>query len=187
MPIGRLNRKGRRMKDENDVDQAIREIRAQPALPGFAAESAGLGPLPAGPFMIGRVRGVNDEGARLVSTFVPTAYELEVLARHYLEAIQEINFYGRYAGMSASYGIRFGPFADRRLDTIAEALGEEAFDRAVASVRQDWEKRRTDIEERLAKPCMQCGHPREFGDLGRLVPEYQDDALCLRCYEKGGA
>jgi hypothetical protein len=65
------------MKDEKDVGQTQLEIAQQPARPGFAGESAGLGPLPAGGCVIGVVHGVNDDAARLVSTFVPTGMSLK--------------------------------------------------------------------------------------------------------------
>jgi hypothetical protein len=185
VPTSTPNRKGSSVKTQTDPADLMLEIANQPAPPGFAEDSAGLGPLPVGRVVIGDVHGVNDEGARLVPTFIPTAYELEVLARHYVKAIYDIEYFGRFAQTSGSYEIRFGPFADRRLGTIAETLGREVFDGAIAPVRHDHEKDVKDTEERLAKPCAQCGCARDFFDLGRPMREYEDDGLCEGCYKKG--
>jgi hypothetical protein len=101
-----------------------------------------------------------------------------VLTNHYLDAISDIEFMWRYGGQSGSYEMRVGPFGARRLDTLAEVLGDEAFDRAVASTREEFDKQCKDIEARLAKPCVNCGRTRNFDDLLRPVREYQDDDLC---------
>ncbi len=52
-------------------------------------ESQGLGALGG---VIGVVSGVNDASAYLVEDFKPTLYELEVLARHYLEKAREVEY-----------------------------------------------------------------------------------------------
>ncbi len=64
----------------------------------MAVESEGLGPL--GGVIGGGISGLNDQSASLVENFKPTLYELEVLARHYLEEAREIEFWGEFLGYS---------------------------------------------------------------------------------------
>lgn len=107
-------------KGENDYFQMMREIAEQPAPPGFAKGSAGLGAFPLTERLVmGRVHGVNDEGARLVSAFIPTVYELEILAHHYLEVVNTSTSWaptrGRAVATSSasgrlpSYGLQRSP------------------------------------------------------------------------------
>jgi len=119
-------------------------------------ESEGLGAIRAGGSIIGRISGVNDESACLVEHFKPTQYELEVLARHYLENARDIEFYGRFLGASGSYEIRMHPFAYRRLATIKSVLGEKRLQEAIARTEEKWDEifKRA---EKDAKPCKACG------------------------------
>ena len=130
----------------------------------MAVESEGLGPL--GGVIGAGIRGVNDQSASLVENFKPTLYELEVLARHYLEEARMIEFDGRFLGMSGSYEIRMQPFAYRRLATIESILGEERLQEAISRAEEKWDKRFAEAEEieKNLEPCKSCGAKRDYHD-----------------------
>jgi len=129
-------------------------------------ESEGLGPIGAGGFIIGRISGVNEESAYLVEHFKPTQYELEVLARHYLEEARNIEFKGQFLGYSGSHEIRMRPFAYRRLATIEGVLGKHKFDKAIARTEEEQNRsfaKAAEIEKNL-EPCKGCGAKRHYWD-----------------------
>ncbi len=132
----------------------------------MAVESEGLGAIGGGGFVVGRVSGVNDESAYLVEHFKPTQYELEVLARHYLDEAREIEFWSRFLGCGDSYGIRMRPFAYRRLATIKAVLGEKRFQEAIARTEEKWDKGFAEAEEieKNLEPCKSCGAKRDYYD-----------------------
>ncbi len=142
-------------------------------------ESEGLGQLVAGGFLIGVVPGVNNESATIVEEFKPTVYELEVLARHYLEEAREIEFAGKFLGYSGSYEIRMRPFAYRRLATIEGILEKHRFDKAIAGTEEEWNRRfaeAAEIEKNL-EPCKSCGAKRVYYDYAFPSP----DGYCGAC------
>ena len=120
----------------------------------WPAEAEGLGPGGIGRFTVGVTPGVNDASAFIVDDFAPTRYELEVLANHYLDEINKIEWNGEFLGASGSWEIRFGPFASRRLGTIQGLLGEDDFDEALRATNKKWEKAFT--ESRKDPPCPSC-------------------------------
>ncbi len=144
----------------------------------MAVESEGLGPL--GGVIGAGIRGVNDQSASLVENFKPTLYELEVLARHYLEEAREIEFDGKFLGSSGSYEIRMHPFAYRRLATIENVLGEERFQKAIARTEEKWDKifaEAAEIERNL-EACKGCGRKRVYYDYAAPgIP----DGYCHEC------
>jgi hypothetical protein len=141
----------------------------------WPVESEGLG----GVFG-GCVRGVTDQSACLVDNFEPTLYELEVLARHYLETIYSIDFNYRFLCMSGSSSIRRRPFADRRLATIEAIIGVARFRNAIASTEEEWAKEFAETEEfeRNLEPCKQCGRKRVYYDCA--APDIPDE-YCNAC------
>ncbi len=129
-------------------------------------ESEGLGPIGGAGWVIGVVGGVNDESACLVEHFKPTQYELEVLARHYLEEARNIEFKGQFLGYSGSHEIRMRPFAYRRLATIEGVLGKHKFDKAIAQTEEEHNRgfaKAAEIEKNL-EPCKGCGAKRDYCD-----------------------
>ncbi len=146
----------------------------------MAVESEGLGPL--GGVIGGGIRGVNDQSASLVENFKPTLYELEVLARHYLEEARMIEFDGRFLGMSGSYEIRMQPFAYRRLATIESILGEERLQEAISRAEEKWDKRFAEAEEieKNLEPCKSCGAKRDYHDYAFPTT----DGYCGACDHK---
>ncbi len=141
-------------------------------------ESEGLGPI-AGVIGAG-ISGVNDSTAYLVENFKPTLYELEVLARHYLEEAREIEFYGRFLGSSGSYEIRMHPFACRRLATLESFLGAERFHKAIARTIEAEDRAFAQAEEveKNLEPCKACGAKRTYYD---SVMSFIPDGICGAC------
>jgi hypothetical protein len=150
-----------------------KETRMEKQIP---VESEGLGPL-AG--CIGVIRGVNDESAYLVKEFKPTLYELEVLARHYLEEARDIEFGWTFLGFSGSYEIRMQPFAYRRLATIQSILGDQRLQEAISRVEEKWDKRFAEAEEieKNLEPCKSCGAKRDYYDYASPIT----DGYCGAC------
>lgn len=84
-------------------------------------------------------RGVTGESARLVNGYRSTRYELEVLARHYMDRIGNNRFLETVCLQTSSSGQRFEVFAGRRLNTIEGILGKEATDSAIKRVVDKWD------------------------------------------------
>ena len=143
----------------------------------FAQESEGLHPMRVNGFAIGVVNGVNDMGSELVDEFIPTRYELSILAQHYAERIWEINHFWEAHGQSGSYEIRMGPFATRRLDRIWNILADEELATTADYIAKQ-ESILEEIREKVANPppCSDCGISREG-------PLPLDMELCEPCAE----
>ena len=111
--------------------------------------------------------GVNDESAKLVDGFKPTRYELECLARHYVDISEMRNFY-ETAYESPGVYLTDEIFARRRLDTIYGVLGEAAFEKAVAPNQKKWGEKWARFHS--ASPCEHCGE--------KFAPEDHDPNEC---------
>src|SRR5262245_10505490 len=116
------------------TDDFVNQLN-RPLGPGMPAESAGLGACWG---IGGGVRGVNDRWALLVEGFAPTEYELVVLAKHYLDVRMEVALIYRCYEQYGSDWWRQQAFADARLNTIEQALGEEKFNAAIAKKLAEW-------------------------------------------------
>ena len=127
-------------------------------------ESEGQGAIAGGGFVIGAVSGVNDESARLVEDFKPTQYELEVLARRYLDEIRNNEFWWEFLKSTGTY--KRERFVLRRLATIEAALGKERFQEAIASTKEEWKREFAMMEEfvKNLEPCKACGEKRTYED-----------------------
>ena len=124
-------------------------------------ESEGLGctagGLPFGPpSFIAPTPGVTDEAADLVDDFTPTKYELAVLARHYAEKKNQIDFDVWVLAQVGSSDWRFSIFADRRLDALLQCLGKQEFEAEVGPIQQHWDDKYADAQEACVR-CTQCG------------------------------
>ncbi len=58
------------------------------------------------------------------------------------------------------------PFAYRRLETIEDFLGEQRFQKAIASTKEEWDRAFAEAEEieRNLGPCKRCRGKRTSGD-----------------------
>jgi hypothetical protein len=162
------------MTTDDFLDQLNR-----PLGPGMPAQSAGLGACWG---IGGGVRGVNDRWALLVEGFAPTEYELVVLAKHYLDVRMEVALIYRCYEQYGSDWWRQQAFADARLNTIEQALGEEKFNAAIAKKIAEWTQKFSDIEkeEQSLAPCTKCGARRSLAELAN-EPADGPAGLCARC------
>ncbi len=97
----------------------------------------------------------------LLPDFRPALYELEVLANHYLNTIERVNFNMRFHDLDQT-SIQI--FSIRRLATIKDVLGEEGFRKAIADTVEKWNKEFAEAEEFEAnlEPCRHCGAKRDY-------------------------
>ncbi len=128
-------------------------------------------------FVVGLTYGVNDEAARLVAGFEPTIYELEVLAKHYVEEANDIELFWRIYEQGGSEQTRKVNFAYERLRTLESVLGSERFNAAIGPVVDKWNKEfaEAEEEEKALAPCSKCGGKR------RLVDKYQGGCSACHC------
>ncbi len=122
----------------------------------------------------GFVPGVNGDFACLVDDFKLTEYELEFLAEHYLDTARWIEFDGRFLAWSGSHESRMLAFARRKLATIENVLGKEQFQRAIARITEEWDRRFAKAEqiEKNMEWCGRCGSKRTYADYVRCSEEY---------------
>jgi hypothetical protein len=99
-----------------------------------------LGPMKAGPFLIGCVDEVNGQGAQEVSGYPLTRHELLILVRHWYEADLDNDIFCFLHQCSGSREIRIGPYASRRLARIKAILGEDAVQKVVDQVLAEMRK-----------------------------------------------
>ncbi len=115
----------------------------------------------------------------VVENFRPTQYELEFVARHYLDALLTYDIIWRYAG-SPSLNRGVVQCLYERLHVIKDALGAESFKEATASIIEERKKMfaEADEEEERLDPCTKCGGKRSLPD------EANGSALCAECARK---
>ena len=131
----------------------------------YPRESRGLGP--AGD--IGIVEGVNDSSAKLVEGFVPTRYELKILAVHYLNQAREIEYCWEESGQVGSNQGRLHPFCYARAAMIRDLLGTEEFEKATRSIDSHWDEKIKDLIDNSPR-CESCGARLHLFDTdGRCV------------------
>jgi hypothetical protein len=89
---------------------------------------------------IGDVPWVNGEDAQGCPDYVPTRHELEVLARHWLQAELDVIRWFEETGCSGSTEWRTRVYANQRLARLEQVLGHETLDRIVDEVGEAWER-----------------------------------------------
>ena len=115
-----------------------------------------------------------DASARLLEDFRVDRNELEVLARDYLEQVNNIDYWMIACGMLDN---KTRDFATHRLASIEPILGEDVFAKLVASVYEKWEKELADLEVAIATlKCEECGGECWTGNLF-------DPPLCQECID----
>ena len=92
------------------------------------------------------VKGVNDASARFVEDFQVTRYELEVLARYYLEDVRDVEFKSAAYMQSGSDSTRRSRFGAKRLDSIERILGADVLAKALATVEEKWRRQFDDLK-----------------------------------------
>jgi hypothetical protein len=111
---------------------------------GANRDTEGLGTMAVGPFIMGSVDAINGEGGREVPEFVATRHELKQLAAYWAEERLEQDFDWFLYQSSGSSEWRWSAFINRRLNRLAEVLGQEAMrvvqDDAIVSFRKRYPK-----------------------------------------------
>jgi hypothetical protein len=111
---------------------------------GANRDTEGLGTMAMGPFIVGSVDAINGEGGREVPEFVATRHELKQLAAYWAEERLEQDFDWFLYQSSGSSEWRWSAFISRRLNRLAEVLGQEAMrvvqDDAIVSFRKRYPK-----------------------------------------------
>ena len=102
-----------------------------------------------------------EESSPFVHGFVATEYDLAVLAQHYLDDVNET--YLDYWLTAQGGSMRFTRFLERRLRSILDAIGCDAFEAAVESKSAKWRTRVTEIKANSIR-CARCGcvHDRRY-------------------------
>ena len=90
------------------------------------------------------VDAVNGPGPEEFKQYDPTRCELLLLARHWAEVNLGIQLDWYLYGQTGSTEIRLGPFANRRLDSIAEAIGDAAVHEVVTEIENEARERMGD-------------------------------------------
>ena len=108
-------------------------------------DARGLGPRQTGPFAIGLVDMIVGEGGLEVPGLAPTKYETLLLVRAWAGEILDRDFGFFLYGSVGSSEWRIREYANRRLNTIAKAIGEEEVKKAFkieipVKDRDGWEK-----------------------------------------------
>jgi hypothetical protein len=83
---------------------------------------------------------VNGPDSAEVLSFVPTRYELIQLVKHWATIIMGYQFDKFVYQQGSPNGSRRAVFADRRIDRIATVLGEEAVEKAINEVEEEFIK-----------------------------------------------
>jgi hypothetical protein len=97
---------------------------------GTNCDTQGLGTMKAGPCILGSVGAINGEDGMEVPDFVPTRHELKQLAGYWNGERIDSDFDWFAYQQSGSSEWRWSVFISRRLNRLAEVLGEEAMQQA---------------------------------------------------------
>lgn len=89
---------------------------------------------------IGHVDEVNGPGAMEVPQFVPTRHELFQLAKYWALTVLDMDFCYFCYQQTGSTEIRLGPFANRRINRIAEYLGASRVQEAWKAAEDEFAK-----------------------------------------------
>jgi len=87
-----------------------------------------------GPFLVGYVDEVNGTEAVEVPDFVPTRHELIQIVKYWAKERVDNAWFFFVTGQTGSSEWRINLFAERRIDRIAEILGEDEVEKAIDEV-----------------------------------------------------
>jgi hypothetical protein len=113
-------------EEQQNPCKAIDYNDAIEASVGTNRDTKGLGKMKVGPFTIGSVGPINGEDGKEVPDFVPTLHELKQLALYWMRERIDRDFEWFAYQQSGSSEWRWNVFISRRLNRLAEVLGEEA-------------------------------------------------------------
>jgi hypothetical protein len=127
-------------EEQQQPREGLKYIDKIEASVGTNRDTQGLGTMKVGPSTVGDVGPINGEDGKEVSEFVPTLHELKQLASYWMHERIDHDFEWFAYQQTGSSEWRWSVFISRRLDRLAEILGEEAMKEvrknAVASYRK---------------------------------------------------
>lgn len=88
--------------------------------------------------VVGYVDRVNGRGAEEINGFTPTRNELIELVKYWYGVLLDNRYFSFLYAQSGSREIRENPYAQRRIDRLAEALGHEDVDKAIAETEAEF-------------------------------------------------
>lgn len=106
----------------------------------LSEDARGLGPRQTGPLMSGLVDMIVGEGGLEVPGLAPTKYETLLLVRSWAAEILDLDFGFFLYGSVGSSEWRTREYANRRLNTIAKSIGEEAVKKAFKQAEETFAK-----------------------------------------------
>lgn len=116
------------------------------------------------------------EEMEYIDGFGVTHDDLLALAAHYLDVIWDENYWYKFFRQAGGTWER-RRMANRRLNAIAEALGDHAFEEVQRRVDEKWRRIFKDAKRGLV--CKACGVPQET--LWGI-----DDEMCMECRHADG-
>jgi hypothetical protein len=128
------------MSEENNNEKMSEAESTADDSRKLSEDARGLGPRQTGPFAFGLVDMIVGEGGLEVSGLVPTKYETLLLVRAWAGEILDLDFGFFLYGSVGSSEWRTREYANRRLNTIAKAIGEEEVKRAFKQAEQEFAK-----------------------------------------------
>ncbi len=117
-------------EEQQQPCKAIDYIDKIEASVGTNRDTKGLGTMNAGPCILGSVGAINGLDGKEVPDFVPTRHELKQLAGYWIGERIDSDFDWFAYQQSGSSQWRWSVFISRRLNRLAEVLGEEAMQQA---------------------------------------------------------
>lgn len=148
-------------------DDKNNDFEASPVDASTNPDNEWLGPFQAGPFTIGYLEDIHGAGGTAVADFKPTKHELSIVARHWIRELLEINLSWFLYTTTGSWEIRMGSYASKRLDRIADAIGEDAVN---GIVRQEEDIARRRLGDRYWH-IFKHGTPEEWDQVAHEVAD----------------
>jgi hypothetical protein len=128
-----------------------------------------LGPIGGEGLLIGGVDEVNGAGATEIPEFVPTRHELVQLAKYWRHVWLDDVFFMYWTSTTSSTELRREAFARRRLNRIAESIGDDILGSAI-----------NEVDEEFGKGC----DPRTWDRFQKSLPLPQKVADKYGCGQK---
>jgi hypothetical protein len=120
------------------IEKANEHVEGQN--PKLTEDARGLGPTYAGPIAIGRVDMIVGEGGVQVPGFVATKDEILQLVRYWATEIIDLDYVYFLYGCTGSSEWRTRQFANRRLNTISNFIGNEEVTKAFRDAEEAFGK-----------------------------------------------
>ena len=131
-------------EEQQRSKKTINYVEGLRASVGTNRDTKGLGSMKVGPSIVGCVDPINGEDGNEFPDFVPTRHELKQLALYWMHERIDHDFDYFCYQQTGSSEWRWSVYISRRLDRLAEILGEEAMQQvrkgAVESYRKGYAK-----------------------------------------------